>query len=411
MDSITQAALGAAVGEAILGKKLGNRAILWGAFIGTIPDLDVISRLFVDNEFYGLMYHRGITHSILFTLVMPFLFAWLAHKYYEKGFYQKTGWQNIWKSVWLLIYAGILGGAATLLYQFGANPYSLTFMGLSLAGVYPFWNALQKSQEKANNLVYSVLYKEWYWAFFWGILTHWFIDMCTAYGTQIFEPFSNYRVTLNNITIVDPLYTVPLLVGVFGAYFCSSPQRRRLWNTWIGLGLSTGYMAFTFYAKSIVNQVAEQSLTQQNIKTEHYMTTPIILNTILWQAVAEAQDSFYCGMYSLLDKEPKMEFVGVPKNHHLLDPYREHEYVKILLWFAQGSYVIQPDPEGKGIRFCNMRFGVAFTSDNNKEYEFIVFYNIRKVGDEIIVKQEADRFRNRTIGEMLGTMWKRLKGV
>ena len=46
MDSLTQIVLGAAVGEAVLGKKVGNKAMMWGAIAGTIPDLDVLSKLF-----------------------------------------------------------------------------------------------------------------------------------------------------------------------------------------------------------------------------------------------------------------------------------------------------------------------------------------------------------------------------
>ena len=42
MDSLTQIVLGAAVGEATLGRKVGNKALLWGAIAGTIPDLDVV---------------------------------------------------------------------------------------------------------------------------------------------------------------------------------------------------------------------------------------------------------------------------------------------------------------------------------------------------------------------------------
>jgi inner membrane protein len=49
VDSITQATLGAAVGEALLGKKLGNRAVAWGLLFGTLPDLDVIFSPFLDN--------------------------------------------------------------------------------------------------------------------------------------------------------------------------------------------------------------------------------------------------------------------------------------------------------------------------------------------------------------------------
>ncbi|MEL6140713.1 MAG: metal-dependent hydrolase, partial [Bacteroidota bacterium] len=48
MDSLTQIVLGAAVGEATLGRKVGNRAMLWGAIGGTIPDLDVFANLATD---------------------------------------------------------------------------------------------------------------------------------------------------------------------------------------------------------------------------------------------------------------------------------------------------------------------------------------------------------------------------
>ena len=46
MDSVTQIVLGAAVGQAVLGSKVGNKALLYGAVAGTIPDLDVVSSFF-----------------------------------------------------------------------------------------------------------------------------------------------------------------------------------------------------------------------------------------------------------------------------------------------------------------------------------------------------------------------------
>ena len=69
MDSLTHLVLGAAIGEALLGKQLGKKAMLWGALADTIPDLDVFfTPLF--SQPTSLMVHRGITHSILFALVM-----------------------------------------------------------------------------------------------------------------------------------------------------------------------------------------------------------------------------------------------------------------------------------------------------------------------------------------------------
>lgn len=68
MDSLTQIVLGAAVGEAVLGRKVGNRAMLYGAIAGTIPDLDILSSYFTDTV-TALEIHRGFTHSILFSII------------------------------------------------------------------------------------------------------------------------------------------------------------------------------------------------------------------------------------------------------------------------------------------------------------------------------------------------------
>jgi inner membrane protein len=81
MDSLTQIILGAACGEAVLGRKIGNKALLFGAMGGTIPDLDVFfGRLIYTNEIDIMLFHRGFMHSILFSVLAGFLFGWLAFK-------------------------------------------------------------------------------------------------------------------------------------------------------------------------------------------------------------------------------------------------------------------------------------------------------------------------------------------
>ncbi|CAM1365422.1 Inner membrane protein [Tenacibaculum sediminilitoris] len=80
MDSLTQIILGAAVGEAVLGKKVGNKAMLYGAIAGTIPDLDVfIGKLF--DTVTALEIHRGFTHSVFFAIVLGWFFGWLISLY------------------------------------------------------------------------------------------------------------------------------------------------------------------------------------------------------------------------------------------------------------------------------------------------------------------------------------------
>ncbi len=89
MDSLTQIVLGAAVGEAVLGKKIGNKALLYGAIGGTIPDLDIIARWFTDT-ITATEIHRGFSHSIVFCLLVSPILGILVNKLEKK---YKLGWK------------------------------------------------------------------------------------------------------------------------------------------------------------------------------------------------------------------------------------------------------------------------------------------------------------------------------
>lgn len=91
MDSLTQIVLGAAVGEATLGKKIGNKALLWGAIGGTIPDLDVfVGRMF--DTVTELDIHRGFSHSIVFSLLLSPILGYLVSKLYSSKEADWKGW-------------------------------------------------------------------------------------------------------------------------------------------------------------------------------------------------------------------------------------------------------------------------------------------------------------------------------
>jgi inner membrane protein len=95
VDSLTQIVLGAAVGEAVLGRKVGNKAMLYGAIAGTIPDLDVLANQFTDAT-RALEIHRGFTHSIVFSVVFAPFFGWLVSCYESYKDFKGWSWLFFW---------------------------------------------------------------------------------------------------------------------------------------------------------------------------------------------------------------------------------------------------------------------------------------------------------------------------
>jgi len=98
MDSITQIALGAAVGEATLGRRIGNRAILWGGICGLFPDLD----LFVPfgDAVKSFTYHRSFSHSLFVLALLTPIFVQLIMKVHP----DTRQYRNRWYALVLLAF-------------------------------------------------------------------------------------------------------------------------------------------------------------------------------------------------------------------------------------------------------------------------------------------------------------------
>lgn len=103
MDSLTQMALGAAVGEAVLGRKVGQKAPLWGAALGTLPDLDVLIPF--GDPVKDFVYHRSFSHSIFVLSLLTPLLVWLIRKLHPNDKKYKNRW--FWL-VWLVFMTHIL---------------------------------------------------------------------------------------------------------------------------------------------------------------------------------------------------------------------------------------------------------------------------------------------------------------
>ena len=269
MDSLTQATLGAAVGEAILGKKIGRSAAAIGAVIGTIPDLDILLVPFF-NEFQQISIHRGYSHSVLFCLLGAFLFTYFLRKLK----YTKT----------------------------------ISFRRL------------------------------WFFSFL-ALFTHILLDAFTTYGTQLLLPFTDWRVSFDSISIIDPFYTLPLMIGLLISifYYENTDKYRGLPNN-LGLIISSVYLIFTLANKEHIETIFANQLEEQNIPSFRLLTVPVGIGNVEWYGVVKDKTDLYIGKYAMLKKN-KIEFHSFPINDHILDNVNE-QLANRLKWFAQGFYTV-----------------------------------------------------------------------
>ena len=339
MDSITQITLGGAVGELVLGKKIGNKAVYWGALAGTIPDLDMVLIPFLDAA-YQVAYHRGFSLSIVFAIVFSPILAYM----------------------------------------------------------------IQKIHRQQN-----VKFKDWLHLTFWCLITHPFLDCFTTYGTQLFQPFSSYPVAFNAISVIDPAYTIPFLLCLLLVLFLKRSSSIRKKVLVLGISISSLYLFLTIVNKVYITSVFESSLRQQGIKYSNILTIPTFFNNILWRCVAEEDDFYWEGYYSLFDREKNIQFYLVAKNKNLLEPYLKDKKLQRLLRFTKNKYSVAQ--KGNQIIINDMRFGrIIGWVDPNSDFIFSFgFYST-----EPDINKKLKIFRVRPSIRINKTIWSqffaRIKG-
>ena len=134
----------------------------------------------------------------------------------------------------------------------------------------------------------SLSLKTVYVASFFGYTTHGFLDACTSYGTLLFWPFSNERVTWNNISVVDPIFTIPILVLVATAIITRKPL-----FSFFAIGWMTFYLLLGFVQYERAFLVANDLAHSRGHNPERMTLKPSFGNLILWKSIYQYEENFY----------------------------------------------------------------------------------------------------------------------
>lgn len=275
MDSLTHIVVGAAIGTAVLGRKAGPRAAVWGAVCATLPDLDVLVRH--GDPVRDFTFHRADSHSLFWLTLAAPLIAWVIARLDRRSGGQLREW---WLLAWL------------------------------------------------------------------ALLSHPLLDAFTVYGTQLLLPFSDRPVGLGSVFIIDPLYTLPLVVGVIAALRLRrrDPVRARHWNS-AGLALSTLYLGWSLAAQAHVAGVVDRSLAATPLAGARSLVTPAPFNTLLWRVVVMDEGGYREGYYSLFDRSPEVRLARHASDARLLESLQDDWTVRRLAWFSKGFYAVREAPD------------------------------------------------------------------
>jgi inner membrane protein len=253
----------------------------------------------------------------------------------------------------------------------------------------------------------EVPFKQWYLLFFLAFFTHIVLDCFTAFGTQVFQPFSNFRVAFNNIAVVDPLYTVPFMIClIIASTIKRTNPRRAMWN-WLGIGVSSLYMLLTIINKHYVDGVFEKALDHRKIEATRCRTSPTILNNLLWSCVAEDKTQFYVGQYSIFDTDPNLHWLNViPKNDSLHQAWSSHPDYRTLQWFSDGY--LGAFPTDSVTVLTDLRYGGM--TDTIRDYRDLVFkFKVHDQHGQLTFSENREPPEG-NIGELFRKLWTRMLG-
>jgi len=199
------------------------------------------------------------------------------------------------------------------------------------------------------------LFRPWLLALWLVLITHPLLDAMTVYGTQLLHPFTDHPFGVGSIFIIDPAYTLALLVGVLAALVLRRQGRGLRWNV-VGLLLSSAYLVWSVAAQQIATEVARESMRGQGMDAQGLLVTPAPFNTVLWRLVAVTPTHYHEGYYSLLDKRSTVRWASHDRGAELIDRFGDAEPVARIARFSHGFYRLRQTPDER-LHVTDLRMG------------------------------------------------------
>lgn len=239
----------------------------------------------------------------------------------------------------------------------------------------------------------------------WG---HSLLDWCTAFGTQLLLPFTNENYALNNLAIVDVLFTIPMLMMIIIAVFYRRNEVRRNKLARASLIYCFVYLGLTFANKARAESIVQESLVKNNIPATNHITNPTMLNNVLWYSVGSNDSTVFIGEVSLLHSQNPIKWYSYPRNQHLMNQSKSKNDVAIMRWFSDPYTIAQTD--GDTLNVYAVKFGRTNMMESDMQKTFVFHYKLyQKDGKEMMGMEQANE-KNMNFKENFNDLLERICG-
>jgi inner membrane protein len=176
-----------------------------------------------------------------------------------------------------------------------------------------------------------------------GYATHALLDACTTYGTMLFWPFSDARVAWNTISIIDPLFTLPLLLAVVFAGRRGRPLFARLGLLW-----ACGYMALGLWQRNEAVDMGYALAANRGHQPLRLEAKPSFANILVWKTVYETDERYYvdavrAGLAPRVFVGNSVKKLDIPRDLPWLDrDSQQARDVERFRWFSNGYIARDP---------------------------------------------------------------------
>jgi inner membrane protein len=235
-----------------------------------------------------------------------------------------------------------------------------------------------------------------------GYATHALLDACTTYGTMLLWPFSDQRFAWNTISIIDPLFTLPLLAGVI----ISARKKHRRYVR-LALVWACVYMALGLWQRDTATDMGHALAEDRGHQPLRLEAKPSFANILVWKIVYETDDRYFvdavrAGLAPKVFPGDSVQKLDIARDMPWLNlDSQQARDIERFRWFSNGY--IARDPI-----YSNRVIDIRYSMIPN---EVDPLWSIELRPGAALEEHVAYRVHRDTGPDRLGTMWQMVTGA